>query len=255
MKIFKRIKLLYGKTAAEIRNRLQNHSLTKKISSYPLGKRFLNDMVFRTKLSLHFGLMFNLLYAVLQLVIGICYKSVWSGALAVYYALLAVMRFQLLKTSKKFTDDKDIISEWRKYHFCGVVLLLMTPIFASILILVVHKNSGAKYPGFMIYLMAVYTFCFIINAIRGLIKFKVCTRPVISAAKVINLTVALISVLSLETAVAARFGNEENFVFLKYVIDTTCGAICLIVLSMAVVMIIHGKKQLKIKGKKGDVNS
>lgn len=122
----------------------------------------------------------------------------------------------------------------------------MTPFFASILILIVHKNSGAEYPGSMLYLMAVYALCFIIISIVNLVKFRKCGNPVISAAKVINLTVALISVLPFETAAVMRFGNAENSGFLKTVIETSCGAVCIIVLSMAVVMTVCGTKQLKL---------
>lgn len=217
----------------------------RKISAFPFGEKFLSDVVFRTKVSLFFGLAVNLLYSCVQLIYGIVCRSIWSGALAVYYVLLAVMRFQLLKPEKK-DGEKGVASELQKYRLCGIILLLMTPIFASILILIVHKNSGAEYPGFMIYLMAIYAFCYIIIAAVSLVQFRKYGNPMLSAAKAVNLTVALISMLSLETAAMTRFESSESEFFRQVMTGTSCGAVCVFVLTMAIVMVVQGTKQLKL---------
>lgn len=216
-----------------------------KISRFPFGEKFLSDVVFRTKVSLLFGLAVNLLYAAVQLVYGIVRRSLWSGALAVYYVLLAVMRFLLLKPEKKH-GDKSAVSELKKYRLCGIILLLMTPIFASILILIVHKNSGAAYPGFMIYLMAIYALCYIIIAVVNLVKYRKYGSPMLSAAKAVNLTVALISMLSLETAAMTRFGGSDGAFIRRVVAGTSCGAVCVIVLTMAIVMVVRSTKKIKL---------
>lgn len=59
-------------------------------------ERYVKESAFRAEISLYPGLFINLLYAGLKLFSGICYRSVWFGTLAVYYILLAVMRFSLL---------------------------------------------------------------------------------------------------------------------------------------------------------------
>lgn len=223
-------------------DRILSMNIVRKITGLPLIKRFLTDEAFRGNCSLCFGLLFNLLYAVLQLGVGILYKSVWSGALAAYYILLAVMRFELLKPRK----NDGIIPQLKKYTLCGIILIFMTPVFAALLILVVHKHGGIETPGFMLYVKAAYTLCYTAIAVFGIIKYKGCKSPVISAAKTINLTVALVSVLSLETAFSARLGNESNSVFFKYIINTTCGAVCVTVLTVAIIMTARGKKRLKV---------
>ncbi|MGN0695663.1 MAG: hypothetical protein ACI4J5_02735 [Oscillospiraceae bacterium] len=239
-----------------IENKIYAHPIMIRITGHPLGRLFLTDMLFRTKLSLCCGLAVNFLFAAVQLIFGICTRSVRSGSLAVYYVLLAVMRYQLLKPPKN-ADEKDIIHELRKYRFCGVVMIFMTPIFAGILILIVHKNSRADYPGILLYIMAIYSLCCIIIAAVNLVKYRSCGSPVISAAKAISLTVALISVLSFETAAVTRFGNEKNEAFLKAVVGTSCGAVCVIVLTMAIIMTVRGTQHLKLltgssQKKKGD---
>lgn len=59
------------------------------------------DVRFRTEMSLYVSLFINLLYIAIKLFSGIYYRSVWFIALAVYYILLAVIRFILLHKSKK----------------------------------------------------------------------------------------------------------------------------------------------------------
>ncbi|MGN0308064.1 MAG: hypothetical protein ACI4DN_07590 [Lachnospiraceae bacterium] len=214
-----------------------------KLEKYPLGKRFFMDRTFRAELSSHASLMPNVLYAIVQLVAGIYYHSLWFGALAMYYILLAAMRFFLLRYLAGNKAKGNFKAELRQYRFCGIVLLLMTPVFASILM--VHKNSYAQYGGLLIYLMAICAFCKIIIAIVNMIKFPKCLSQVLSAAKVTSLIAALMSVLTLETAMLWRFGGEINTVFYQGMLGTSGGAVCVFVLGIAAYMVIYSTRRLQ----------
>ena len=65
----------------------------------------------------------------------------------------------------------------------------------------------------------------------------------ISAAKVIGLTAALVSMLSLETAMLARFGSDETE-FRRIMLGISGGVVCAVVLAMAIYMIARATKQL-----------
>ena len=67
----------------------------------------------------------------------------------------------------------------------------------------------------------------------------------LSAAKVISLVAALVSILSLETAMLARFGSEDDPLFRKVMTGATGCSVCVIVLGMALFMIVKASKQLK----------
>ena len=58
-----------------IRTGIREMALVKKIRSTPLGKRLLEDVVFRSEVTLHGGLLINLLYVALNLFSGIRYRS------------------------------------------------------------------------------------------------------------------------------------------------------------------------------------
>lgn len=239
--LFRRVLLPLKRSAAEIQKDIRSsplfNQIVSRMASLPLSEHILADEIFRAKLSLCASLIFNFLYAIIQFVSSIYYRSVWFGALAILYILLAAMRFLLLRRTSLNGNELDCAVEVRKYRICGVILLFMTPVFASILILVVHKNSHATYAGPLIYLMAIYAFCKIIAAIRSAIKFRKCGSPVISAAKVISLISAIMSILSLETAMLTRFEEVRGSAFHQAMIGTSGGAFCIFVFGIAIHMV------------------
>lgn len=225
------------------RQGIERHPIVRKALGIPLIGRYLKEDMFRAEAALYQGFFINLLYAGIKMFSGIFYRSVWFITLAVYYILLAVMRASLLHYVRK--DGKDKISEWRRYRLCGIILLFMNVALAGIVILVVHQNSGFEYPGMLIYVMAMYAFYATITAVRNVVKFRKYGSPVMSAAKVINLTAALVSMLSLETAMLTQFGAADDPIFRQIMTASTGAGISLSVLGMAVFMIVWSTKQMR----------
>ncbi|MDE7445630.1 MAG: hypothetical protein K2N15_08040 [Lachnospiraceae bacterium] len=225
-----------------IRRGIEDHPFIKKILSIPILEKYWKEVLFRTETSLYQGLFINLLYVGLKFGSGIYYRSIWFGSLAVYYLLLAVMRFSLLHYVRSRKRDKS--SEWKRYRFCGIVLLVMNQALTAIVVIVVKQNKAFEYAGFLIYAMALYAFYAVITSVINVVKFRKYGSPVMSAAKVINLTAALVSMLSLETAMLAQFG-EDDVRFRLIMTSATGAGVCMIVLGMAVFMIVKSTKVLK----------
>lgn len=70
--------------------------IKQKIYDHPLGNRYMTDAAFRVRTSLYTSLGINLVYSVFKLLMGVAYSSTWWGAIAVYYMVLALVRFALL---------------------------------------------------------------------------------------------------------------------------------------------------------------
>lgn len=227
-----------------VRNRFDKIPLVKKIRSTALGSRLFGDVVFRSEIILHGGLFVDLLYVALNLFSGIWYQSSWSIALAFYYILLSAMRAVLVHYVHCKPIGRDIPAEFRRYRTCGLILLMMNQALVGIIVYMVTQNKGFFYPGLIIYAMAMYTFYITITAIINTIKYRKHGSPVLSAAKVISLTAALVSMLSLETAMLAQFGSDEPE-FCRIMLASSGGVVCVIVLTMAVYMIARSTKQLK----------
>ncbi len=233
--------LVYVNTViGSIRTFVSRHPLMKKFRSTAIGEKYMTDVRFRAGVSLYQGFFVNLLYIVTKLVSGILYRSAWFIALAVYYILLAVMRFLLVRR----LNAQDETLELRRYRLCGIMLLFMNQALTGIVVFMVRQNQGFDYPGLLIYAMAAYSFYAVTIAIVNIVKTRRHKSPILSAAKAINLVAALVSILSLETAMLARFGGDDA-AFRRIMTGATGGGVCTIVIGMAIYMIWRANKNLK----------
>ena len=212
----------------------------------PLIYRYLKDIPFKTSVSLHLSLGINLLYACVHGFSGIYYSSAWSGSLAAYYICLSVMRFFLVRYAHQHGFGRKKQGEWRRYRLCGIILTFMTLAMAGVVILVLNNNEGFEYAGMLIYVMAMYTFYITIMAVINVIRYKKYRSPAISAARSINLAAALVSMLSLETAMLSQFDTRENPEYFRQIMVGASGAcVCGLVVGMGIYMIVRSSKQIK----------
>lgn len=215
--------------------------LKRAVKAHPLGRRLVEDSKFRAEISLHQGLIVNLVYIAVKMACGIRYRSPWFISLAVYYALLALMRLLLLFRRKRLNE----LGELRRCRLCGLVLLAMNLALAGIVDFMVRQNQGYEYPGTLIYLMAAYSFYAAILAVVNVVRFRRHGSPVLSAAKAINLAAAMVSILSLETAMLSRFGGGDGLLFRRRMTGATGGAVCALILGMAVYMIVESTRRIR----------
>ncbi|MCM1494862.1 MAG: hypothetical protein NC089_03585 [Bacteroides sp.] len=228
-----------------VRRGINRHPLMKKVLAHPLGGRYLTDVIFRAEVSLYPSLVINMLYAIMKMVSGILYESIWFITLAVYYMLLAIMRFLLLYFARKKSIKADITAEFKQYRICGVLLAFMTLALSGMILFIVRQDGGYDYPGILIYVMAMYAFYTMITAVVNVIKFRRHGSPVLSAAKAVNLTSAFVSMLALETAMLNQFGSKDDSLFRQVMTASTGAVICGFVFAMAVYMIIHATRRLR----------
>lgn len=221
------------------RNGVSEHPFMKWLLSVPVVEKLIHENQFRTEIALYPGFCINVLYVIFKTATGMYYRSAWFLSLGVYYLALAIMRFLLIHyiRFKKETSDKN--DELRRYRMCGCMLFLINAALVGITILAVKKNAGFSYPGYLIYVMAMYAFYSVITAVMNLVKYRKYGSPILSAAKVINMSTALVSIFSLETAMLAQFGNESTEHFRVMMTALTGIGVSLIVVGMAVFMIVR----------------
>ncbi len=209
----------------------------KKVTGSRMWNRYQTDLEFRTKVSLYPGLAMNTLYVAVNLVSGLLYKSFWFVALSIYYVLLMLMRVFLVGHIRNNAVGEDMVTEKRKYKLCAVLLMVMDLALAIVVFFMVYWNRGYEYPGLLIYVMAAYTFSAMAAAIVNLVKFRKYNSPVVTAGRVLNLTAATVSILSLETAMLSEFGKEESPEFHRIMIGLTGAGVCVFVMVMAIYML------------------
>ncbi|MGN1135716.1 MAG: hypothetical protein ACI4SF_05795 [Oscillospiraceae bacterium] len=224
----------------------QKYKFAKKlVCDHPLGERFVNDPKFKTHVTLYCSLGINVLYAAANMFSGIWYRSVWSVTLSVYYIILAVMRFLLVRFVDRIGIGNDRLRELKSYRLCGIILLTLNIALSGVVILVIAKNKSFEYAGMLIFLMAAYTFYITIAAVVNLVKYRKYNSPVMSAAKVINFAAALVSMLSLETAMLSRFGEENDTENFDRIMTGATGAGVFIIISfVSVYMMVRSTKEI-----------
>lgn len=225
--------------------RAAKRGVTETLHKNHLVHRYLTEVPFKVHVSLYLSLGINLLYAGMNLLFGVRYRSVWFGTLAVYYSMLAIMRFLLLRHVNRNEIGSDLYAELRRYRLCGIILMLLNIALSGVVILVVQQNEGFAYAGYLIYVIALYAFYNIISAVRDVIKYRKYQSPVMSASKAIKLAAALVSMLSLETAMLAQFDAGTDPLARQAMTAMTGGGVCVFILVMAAVMIVSSTRKLK----------
>ncbi len=215
--------------------------LIERLRRTAFWERYSTDIRFKYRVSLHVGLTVNLAYIVIKLIYGVYFGSMWFVALAVYYTLLALTRLFLIR----YRRENDMEGELRVYRSCGYVLLIINQALTGIVIFMVRDGRAFDYPGVLIYAMAAYSFYAVTVAVINIVKTRKHNSPILSAAKAVDLVAATVSILSLETALLARFGGEDDPMFHKVMTGATGGGVCAVVIAMAIYMIARSSREIK----------
>ncbi|MBQ7344595.1 MAG: hypothetical protein IJW45_00845 [Oscillospiraceae bacterium] len=223
----------------------QYEKIKKKIYDHPFGNRYMTDRAFRTKVSLYLSLGINLLYVGTNLWSWYLNRSWWFVVLAVYYVIMAMMRFLLVGYVRKNQIGSSVLGEWRRSRICAYILLLVNLSLSGAVLMILYQNRGSHYPGMMIYVMAMYTFYSTTHAIIDMVKYRKLGSPVMSTAKIVSLSAALVSMLNLETAMFAQFGAEMSVEHQRIFIILTGAGVSITVVTLSVLLIVKATKEIK----------
>ena len=207
--------------------------------------RYITEPQLRVNISLYSSLAINTAYVVMQLGLGFYHRSVWFYSLAGYYMVLAVIRFFLLRYTRSHTASEDVWIELLHYRLCGVLLLFMNLVLSVIIIYITLQNRGFRHHYITTIAMAAYTFFSLTMAIINVIKYRKWKSPALSAAQAISLAAALVSVLTLETAMLTAFGEEGQENFRLIMTGATGVCVNLLIFAMAIYMITSSTKRIK----------
>ena len=215
---------------------MMGSKLLRKAAASPIMGRYFKDLAFRGSISIYQGIAVNLFYVAFRIMAAIRYASVWFLSMAVYYLVLGGLRAYLIVYYRRRTPEL----ERRCYHTTAWFLFLLNIPMGGMIVLMVRTDSGFSYPGYVIYLSALYTFYTMITSAINLIRFRRLGSPILSAAKVLHFVAAMMSILGLQTAMISRFSeNGENYRRMMNAI--TGGFVYGIVILIAIYMLLHGR--------------
>ncbi|MBQ3533380.1 MAG: hypothetical protein IJA51_06750 [Oscillospiraceae bacterium] len=197
-------------------------------------RRYATDLHFKAEVSLYFSLAVTFFFSVFKAAAGIYYRSAWLGSVAAYYILLAVMRYLL---SRRIRCGKTGGS----CRACGVLLLVLTAALGSISFYSIYRGNAVRYPGFLIYAAAAFTFYQLTMAIWNLLRYRTLRIAVYTASKILALASSLVSLFFLQTAMFRVFG--DGGAWQQTMNLATGGAVYLIILVLAVQLLRGSSKQ------------
>lgn len=214
---------------------------------------FLNKLYeqygFRTIIFAAFSLLFSVINAVFNGVVGILNLSVWYGALAAYYLFLSIMRSGVLLHHKKAKKTDEISIKKREiyvYLFCGVLLILLPTCLSVIIAQTVASDRAFEHTGLMIYVSATYTFFKLITSCVHFFKARKTDELTVRAIRNINLADALVSILALQTALLHEFAGGAD----TSIANALTGAgVCALTLGIGIFMAIKACVMLRNKEK------
>ncbi len=233
-----------------------------------IANTLITDTRLRTVLMTLPGMGLNLIYAVFNGVIGVMGRSAWYGSLAAYYFLLCIMRFLSVSyagrvyevkvpwrradashpdgpSKKELSKEEQLeIRAWKVHRNCGVLFCMISIALGGAVIVLVSGEGGKSYPGLMIYAAATYTFYKLGMAIRNMIRAQKEKSLLLVTLRDISYADALVSLLSLQTALFAAFGQDSG-AFVPLMNALTGAGVCLMILALGIYMIHKSKKEYR----------
>lgn len=223
--------------AKRIKSAILNTKTVQKAAASAIVRRYLHDLAFRGSICIFQGMLVNFLYVIFRAAAGIYYRSVWFLSIAVYYLVLGGLRAYLFYCYY----NRKSRSEYRCYRRTAWLLFLLNIPMGGMIVLMVRTNSGFSYPGYIIYLSALYTFYTMVTSVINLVKYRKLGSPILSAAKVLNFVAAMMSILALQTAMISQFSTNAGSYY-KLMNSITGGFIYGIVVVIAIYMLLHSRK-------------
>ena len=122
-------------------------------------------------------------------------------------------------------------------------MVLLNLALSGIVFQMVWQNRAYTYPEIILITIATYTFYTVTVSIIDLVKYRKFKSPILSASKAIRFAAALVSLLNLEAAMLAQYGDDEGFRRLMTALTGLC--VCLIVLAISVIMVLQASRAIR----------
>ncbi len=165
------------------------------------------------------SLLFNMVYSSYHIIFGITTHSWWLFTIGIYYAILSMVRFVVLrhKGKKRFV-----------IQFTGIMLMVLSLSLVGTVILAFVKDRGTEFHLIVMLAIAVYAFTKITLATINWIKARKSKSAKLMTLRNISFADAFVSVFSLQRSMLVSFeGMSEAEI--RIMNAATGSAVCIIV--------------------------
>lgn len=234
----------------DIRRKARIQDIKTRVKNKVGEKRDITDpsqlAQLKINLTLYGSLLYNSVYAIFTLSLGFWHKSSWYLSIAAYYILLAIMRFSLLNYSRSNRAGENVISELKCFRLCGVLLLLMNTALSGLTVYRTYENRDFTHHNATATALGFFTLSLFAISIINLVRYRKFKSPVLFAAKLISFVSALVSMLSLETAIIGKLENIISDKLQKIITGISAFTVLAIIGYIGIFMVVRGTKKLNL---------
>ena len=185
---------------------------------------------------------FNFLYATLLFLLSRLYSSDWFLVMAVYYALLCIVRIFI---SFELNPEKALRKQISVMRICGYFLFLLNFVVSVLMFVLFHTIKDIPYHEIAVIALATYTFCALTIAIITSVRHLKNNRYIYFSVKVISLVSASVSMVTLTNTMLATFG-KENIALRNIILPILSGVVAIFIIVCAILMIRKANFDLRI---------
>ena len=165
------------------------------------------------------SLLFNMVYSAYHIIFGITTYSWWFFTIGIYYAILSIVRFVVLrhKGKKRFV-----------IRFTGIMLMVLSISLVGTVILAFVKDRGTEFHLIVMLAIAVYAFTKITLATIKWIKARKSKSVKLITLRNISFADAFVSIFSLQRSMLVSFEGMTE-IEIRIMNVATGSAVCVIV--------------------------
>lgn len=187
------------------------------------------------------SLIINLFYSLYNTLLGIMQKSIWFITMGIYYAILSIMRLLAVKGELNHNKESRMLKEFSIMKTIGIMFFLLTFTLTGSICLTLKYDLAKSYDTIIMITIATYTFPKVVIAVNNLIKARKHDTPLIITIRNINISDALVSILSMQMSMFTTFGSGETVK--SHTMNVITGAVvCLCIIIIGISMIYHSNK-------------
>ena len=182
------------------------------------------------------SLLFNMVYSAYHIIFGITTHSWWFFTIGIYYAILSIVRFVVLRHKG---NNRFVI------RFTGIMLMVLSLSLVGTVILAFVKDRGTEFHLIVMLAIAVYAFTKITLASIKWIKARKSKSVKLITLRNISFADAFVSIFSLQRSMLVSFeGMSEMGIRIMNV--ATGSAVCIIVFLLGL-NLVQQKRLIKRK--------
>ena len=217
--------------------KIKEYALSKAHKT-KLGSRLIEDKRYRIIVKSVLSLVFNLLFAFYNGILGAISSSLIFTASSVYYMLLSAMRFSAVLLNRKGNrqNDRLIVS------IVGVMLIILSVVFHIMVIVSMKYHTAALYGTVTMIAIATFTFTKITMAVITAVKQKGEHSKFFKAVNAIRYSEVAVSLLIMQQSMLVSFegADEKTSVILN---ACTGAGVCFFILALGIITLKNSRKE------------